>query len=383
MYKKKIAFVVAAPITAHAFLLDHIVCLMRRYEVHLIANFAGQDELKTEFETFGIMCHQVGIMRKISFINDLKALFTLYMLFRGQKFESVHSVTPKAGLHSACAGRLARVPHRVHIFTGQVWCTHKGVKRIMLKMFDKLIVALDTNLLVDGVGQRKFLIQEGVLSKKNSMVLANGSIAGIKLDRYIISDEVRSIERERFGFVDDNVVFIFLGRLNHDKGIGEIYEAFNRLVVECPKARLLFYGMDEDGYDQKVEAYPNIRKGENYFFPGLTRTPYMALQCGDVFVIPTKREGFGVSVLEAQALGLPVITSNCYGVVDASVEGQTGLRCGVSDVDGLYNCMRLYYDNEDLRKQHGLAGRKRVEELFDNVVVSQAWLNFYEEILGE
>lgn len=193
---------------------------------------------------------------------------------------------------------------------------------------------------------------------------------------------MRKEERSKLGLSDDQVVYIFLGRLNHDKGIGELYEAFNRLVAECPESILLFYGMDEEGYDAKVSEYSNIVRGKNYFFPGLTKTPFNALQAGDVFVLPTWREGFGVSVLEAQALGLPVITSDAYGVVDASVDGVTGLRCKVNDSEGLYRVMRQYYEDADLRRAHGLAGRKRVEEHFSNEVVSKAWRRIYEEMLG-
>ena len=377
---KKIAFVVAIPMTATAFLMDHIAALQSRYEVHLICNFPDE-ESKKNFETKGLICHTAPILRNINLIGDLKGLFALRKIFRKERFDCVHSVTPKAGLLTACAGWLARVPNRVHIFTGQVWATRKGAMRMMLKMMDRMIALFDTKILVDGEGQRQYLIQNGILSEKNSSVPANGSIAGIKLDRYVISDVVRKEEREKLGITSDDMVYIFLGRLNHDKGIGELYEAFNRLVTEWPKAKLLFYGMDEEGYDEKVADYPNIKRGENYFFPGLTKTPFNALQAGDVFVLPTWREGFGVSVLEAQALGLPVITSDAYGVVDASVEGVTGLRCHVNDPEGLYQCMKQYYHDADLRKAHGAAGRKRVEETFDNKLVSQAWVEFYQQML--
>ena len=382
MVKKKIAFVVAIPLTATAFLMDHIAALQRSYEVHLICNFPDEESKRT-FEGKGITCHSAPILRNINLIGDLKGLFALRKIFRKERFDCVHSVTPKAGLLTACAGWLARVPNRVHIFTGQVWATRKGGMRLMLKMMDKLIALFDTRILVDGEGQRQFLIKNGVLTEKNSSVPANGSIAGIKLERYVISEQVRRAERDNLGIPEDHVVYIFLGRLNHDKGIGELYEAFNRLVVDCPKAVLLFYGMDEEGYDEKVTDFPNIKKGENFFFPGLTKTPFNALQAGDVFVLPTWREGFGVSVLEAQALGLPVITSDAYGVVDASIPEVTGLRCGVNDPEGLYRCMKQYYDNPEMRKEHGINGRKRVEEDFSNDLVSAAWLDFYKEMLGE
>lgn len=382
MVKKKIAFVVAIPLTATAFLMDHIAALQRSYEVHLICNFPDE-ESKIPFEKKGITCHTAPILRNINLIGDLKGLFALRKIFRKENFDCVHSVTPKAGLLTACAGWLAGVPNRVHIFTGQVWATRKGAMRFMLKMMDKLIALFDTRILVDGEGQRQFLIKNGVLTEKNSSVPANGSIAGIKLERYVISEQVRRAERDNLGIPEDHVVYIFLGRLNHDKGIGELYEAFNRLVVDCPKVVLLFYGMDEEGYDEKVTDFPNIKKGENFFFPGLTKTPFNALQAGDVFVLPTWREGFGVSVLEAQALGLPVITSDAYGVVDASIPEVTGLRCGVNDPEGLYRCMKQYYDHPEMRKEHGKNGRKRVEEDFSNDLVSAAWLDFYKEMLGE
>lgn len=380
MKKKKIAFVVAIAGTAQAFLKDHISYLIQEYDVHLVANF--KQEEKGEFEQMGVICHDAPIERPISFVHDLKALFALRRLFNKEKFECVHSVTPKAGLLTALAGWMARVPNRVHIFTGQVWATRKGVMRTILKMMDKVIAGLDTLLLVDGQGQRQFLINEGVLKDTNSAVPANGSIAGIKLERYVRSEEVRKRERENLGFNEEDIVFVFLGRLNHDKGIGELFEAFNQMLPKMPNAKLLLYGTDEEGYDQKVNAYDNIKRGVNYFYPGRTSRPFEALQAGDIYVIPTWREGFGVSVLEAQALGLPVITSDAYGVVDASVEGETGMRCKVGDVPSLIESMTYYYNHPDVARQHGQAGRKRVEEYFDNAVVSQAWMDIYKGLMG-
>ena len=231
---------------------------------------------------------------------------------------------------------------------------------------------------MDGEGQRQFLIQQGVLKESYSCVLAKGSITGVELDKFVVLDDVRLRERSKFGFKADDVVYVFLGRLNHDKGIGELFAAFDKLVSEYDNAKLVLYGTDEEDYDQKVEKYPNIKRGVNYFFPGRTSQPYEALQVADVFVIPTWREGFGMSIIEAQGLGLPVITSDAYGVVDASVEGVTGLRCKVGDVESLYERMVEYQNNPTIRSEHGAAGRKRVEELYDNKVVTQAWVEYYK-----
>ena len=380
MKKKKIAFVVAIPGSAQSFLKNHFEELVKIYDVNLVANFPDE-ESKKEFEEMGVTCHGAPILRPISLGNDLKALAALRKLFKKEKFDSVHSVTPKAGLLTAVAGWMAGVKIRIHIYTGQVWATRKGIMRTILKWMDKIIATFDTHILVDGESQRQFLIKEGVVKAEKSRVLAHGSICGVKLERFCISEEVRKREREKFGFKDDDVVFIFLGRLNHDKGIGELYEAFNRLVPECPKAKLSLYGADEEGYEARAKDWPNLKRGENFFYPGSTPTPYDALQGGDVFVLPTWREGFGSSVIEAQALELPVITSDAYGVVDASVPNETGLRCHVDDPEGLYQCMKVYANDADLRKAHGKAGRERVFKLFDCHLVSKAWLEYYKELM--
>ena len=376
---KRICFVVAIPGTAESFLVNHFEQLTKRYEVSLVANFPSE-ESKRMFEQMGVRCLWAPIERPISLVHDLRALFALRKLFKREKFDSVHSVTPKAGLLTALAGWMAGVPIRIHIFTGQVWATRKGFMRGMLKFMDRLIATFDNHILVDGASQRQFLIREGVLKEENSRVLANGSICGVKLERFNISPSVRQQERAKFGLQDDDIVYIFMGRLNHDKGIGELYEAFNRLASECPKAKLMLYGSDEEGYEAKAKDYPNLRRDENFFYPGLTHTPFDALQGGDVFVLPTWREGFGSSVIEAQALGLPVITSDAYGVVDASVPNETGLRCHVNDPEGLYQCMKRYCDHPELIRQYGDAGRKRVFEKFDCKLVTEAWVEYYNEM---
>lgn len=380
MAKKKVAFVVTVAGTARSFLKDHMSYLVKEYDVHLVANFKPEE--RVEFEQMGVTCHNAPIQRPIKLGADLKALFALRKIFKKENFDCVHSVTPKAGLLTSVAGWMAGVKKRVHIYTGQVWATRKGVMRSILKMMDKVIAKFDTDILVDGQGQRQFLINEGVLKESNSSVLANGSIAGVKLERFVISEATRRVEREKLGFKDDDVCFIFMGRLNHDKGIGELFEAFDKLIPECPDAKLVLYGHDEEGYDPKAESYANIIRNVNYYYPGPTLKPFESLQAGDVFVLPTWREGFGMSVIEAQGLALPVITSDAYGVVDASVEGVTGLRCKVGDPISLYEVMKTYYDHSELIKKHGAAGRKRVIEKFDNKLVSQAWLDFYHKLLG-
>lgn len=377
--KKKMCFVVAVPITAQAFLKDHIKLLSKQYDIYLVGNINSEDDVK------GLAIagwKKIDIERGISITKDLRSIWQARHYFKQMKFDAVHSVTPKAGLVTALAGKLAGVKHRTHIFTGQVWATRTGVMRWVLKSIDKVIAKCDNHIMVDGMSQRAFLEKEGVLKLGKALVFCKGSIAGVNSERFVPDADARKEEREKIGVKEGVLTFIFLGRLNHDKGIGELYEAYNRLAAEEKDVFLLLVGFDEEGYLDKLSEYRNIQNGKNFHFYGLTNQPERVLNAGDVFVLPTYREGFGSSVLEAACIGLPCICSDAYGVLDAYVDSETGLQCKVGDVETLYYCMKKMHDNPELRMAMGKKSRERALKEFNVKPISEAWFNFYKNLLG-
>ncbi len=376
--RKKICFVVAVPMTAQAFLKDHIRLLSEHYDVYLVANINSEDEVK------GLALKgwkKIAIERGISIMKDIDAVAQLKKYFLEMQFDAVHSVTPKAGLVTALAGKLAGIKHRTHIFTGQVWATKTGMMRWLLKSIDKLIVWCDNHILVDGKSQRAFLEKEGVLESGKAMVFCQGSISGVNSERFVPDKVARKEERDKIGIKEGVLTYIFLGRLNHDKGIGELYEAFNKLASEVNDIFLLLVGSDEEGYLKKLLGYKNIQEGRNFHYYGLTRQPERVLNAGDVFVLPTYREGFGSSVLEAACIGLPCICSDAYGVLDAYVDGETGLQCKVGDAESLYLCMKKMHDDPELRMKMSKRSRERALRDFNVKPISEEWLRFYKNLL--
>lgn len=376
--KKKICFVVAIPTTARAFLRDHIAALSKEYDIYLMGNIKDKQDISILNLTGW---QQIDIERGISLWRDLKAVWQAWRYFQKMRFDAVHSVTPKAGLVSALAGKLAGIKHRTHIFTGQVWATQKGVMRYLLKFMDKMIARLDNHILVDGKSQRAFLVSEGVLREGQAEVFGKGSISGVNSKRFVPNAEARKTIRAELGIKDKMLCFIFMGRLNHDKGIGELYEAFNRLAEKMQDVYLLLVGRDEENYLDKLSRYNNIVKGSNFHFYGLTPKPETVLNVGDVFVLPTYREGFGSSVLEAACVGLPSICSDAYGVQDAYIEKETGLRCHVGDVESLYQCMKYMYEHPEEVKRMGENSRKRAIADFNGEKLTHYWVDFYKKIL--
>ena len=373
---RKICFITAVPASAEAFLKDHMDALRKEYKVYYVSNEYDPNNINVSFD--GYYC--VNIHRKISLKNDFKALWRLFKYFRTEKFDAVHSVTPKAGLLTALAAFFACIPVRIHIYTGQVWANKTGLLRFILKSMDKIIALFDNYLLVDGEGQRQFLIKNRVLKEKKSSVLGSGSICGVNLERFYPSADVRVEKRSAIGIDDSRTVFVFMGRLNHDKGVYELLSAYNRIASEREDVYLLLLGHDEENVSATFTNYEYIKVGSNFCYYGATSEPHFILQAGDVFVLPTYREGFGSSVIEASALGLPVICSDAYGVMDAMVDNVTGLRCKVGDSESLYFAMVKLADDKYLQKDLGNNGRERVVREFNGADVTKKWVQFYAEI---
>lgn len=377
--RKKVCFVVADPMTAVAFLRDPIEGLSSEFDISLAANMERHNEVKK----LNIKhLFDVKIARKTALFNDIIAVFELYFLFKREGFDAVYSLTPKAGFLTAIAAYFARTPHRIHTFTGQVWATKKGVRRQLLKLADRVIARLDNHLLTDGNSQHKFLIYNNITTKEIT-VLGDGSICGVDTKRFDPSKEIRGKIRAELGIDRSKIVYIFLGRINRDKGIFELLEAFDNLSSRAPRAYLLLVGYDEENCMQKLGNYKNIIVDKNFNYFGATDQPEALLQAADIFCLPSYREGFGSSVIEASCLKIPVICSDIYGLQDAMIECVSGLRCRVKDVKSLEEAMKTLYDEPLLRKKLGLAGRRRVLEKFSSERLTKAWVDFYCSIFKQ
>ena len=375
--KRKICFVVSKPGTAQ-FLSGAMSRLKEEYDLYLVANFNGESGI--EDLPLKSMKH-IQIERRPRPLTDLKALWQLYRYFQKNKFDVVHSYTLKASLLTAIAGWIARVPHRLRNFSGQLWCNMTGMKRRFYKTIEHIIVALDTDFIIDCNAQRQYLIDEGILKKHDqAKVMYRGSVCGIDSEKFKFNPAKRAEIREELNIADDVVVFIFLGRLRREKGVYELFEAFNHLAGENKNAYLLLVGNAEDDCLEHLCDYPNINEKDNCCVYGYTSAPSHLLSAADVYTLPSYREGFGLAALEAQAVGLPVICSDNYGMTDAMRDDITGLRCKVRDASSLYCCMKTLLEDEGLRKKMGQAGREWVVTDFPRDKVNDAWLEFYHNL---
>jgi glycosyltransferase involved in cell wall biosynthesis len=374
MERKKICFVVPSVGTARVFLKNHIEELSKYFDIYLVANVIENEIIYLNGFSIKKIKH-IKTTRGINLTSDLRTLTLLCFYFKKMKFDAVHTVTPKVGLLGILASRLVGIPNRIHIFTGQVWHTKKGVYKYFLKCLDRFSVWNATHILVDGQSQRQFLINNKIVAASNSFVLGKGSISGVDTNRFVPNAIIKKEVRAELGIKENEVVYMFLGRMNSEKGINELAEAFNILRKKHVNVRLLLVGGDEENMTPKV--IQKVKDIESVIFYGVTPTPERLIQACDIYCMPSYREGFGLSILEASLLGKPIICSDTYGLMESIIDNKTGLRHKVADVDSLHFAMEKLFNDKNLVESLGKEGRAYVLEHFSAKSISEKWLEFY------
>ncbi|MBK5721493.1 glycosyltransferase family 4 protein [Dysgonomonas sp. Marseille-P4677] len=363
---KKIMRVAAAPISLDILLRGQLRFLNNYYEVVGVAS-PDKDMHKKISDREQIRTIELRIERRISPFRDLIALINLYMLFRKEKPYIVHSLTPKAGLLSMVAARFARVPVRIHTFTGLIFPWEKGYMSKLLETMDRLTCIAATYVIPEGEGIRKKLINN-CKAYKLSNVLANGNINGVDLEYF----------KPAFKESDNTVTrFVFVGRIVRDKGIEELKEAFQRL----DNAELILVGPFEQELNPLSDSCMEwIRQGNGVISVGFKDDirPYLA--DADVFVFPSHREGFPNTPIQAGAMGLPSIATNICGCNEIIINGVTGLLIEPHNIDQLYEAMKLLAEDATLRKKMGMNARVHIAEKFSQQNVWNALLQFYQNV---
>lgn len=364
----------------------------------------------------GVKTIAVPMERHISPFKDLKSLWRLYRTFRREKPDMVHSMTPKAGLLCMMASKMARVPVRLHTFTGLVFPTAKGITRKILIFTDRLTCACATHIVPEGEGVKNDLTNNKI-TKKPLKVLGYGNVRGIDLSHYNPEDNEVCIEAEKIqkdliaaganNESDTNVeqglsaessnkvfTFIFVGRLVRDKGINELVAAFSDLNRELPNTRLLLVGSFESELDPLLpETLAAIENNPAIKAVGRQSDVRPWFKNADALVFPSYREGFPNVVIEAGAMGLPSIVTDINGSREIIEDGRNGLiipAIGGGDASPLTNrtqaltdAMRRMATDSDMREAMAREARPMVAARFEQGFVRSCLYEYYREILGK
>lgn len=327
------------------------------FDVYLLAPETEETKEFCEVENATLL--PINIEREIDPISDINTLLQLIRIFRKLRPDIVNLGTPKVSLLGMIAAKLMGIKKRIYTCRGFRFEHEAGRLRNILVMAEKITSRFAHRVIAISESVRELGIKENIFDGEKCVVIHKGSSNGVDLDAFspeiIDKDDIYRL-KNKLG-IDNHFVYGYVGRIVKRKGFSELYEAYCELYEKDEKMKLIVCGKPySDQIDESI-----VKNAENH--PGVTMTGlipfedvplYMSLF--DVFVLPAYWEGFGNVLIQAAAMGIPVISTHATGCKDAVNHGFNGELIEPKNVDELKNKMLFLKKNTELRKKYGRNG---------------------------
>lgn len=354
------------------------------YDVTLVCNMSdGFHDRHGDFAK----CVNLEMSRGVSVKDLFSCTFSLYKLFRKEKFDIVYYATPNVSLYASVAAALAGVKHRNYCQWGIRYVAFSGFKRKVFKFVEKLTCAFSKTVRSASPMNMEFSISEKLCKREKISVIGIGGTVGVELDKCENFDrsEARKKWRSHYGIPESAFVYGFVGRINVDKGIDELITAFKRVSETVSDASLVLIGDIDDINPIKQENLDYAKNAENIFMTGNVQSNliYEHMAMFDVLVHPSYREGFGKVLQEAMGMKVPVITTDIPGPSEVIENNVSGILAKVKDSSDLAEKMLLLCNDPSLRSSFAEEGYKRAKTYFDRPIMLKNILLDVNAIVGK
>ena len=341
------------------------------HENYDVTWLAGEEEYLHEFANEHVHFIPLNMKRGMAFDGPLR-IWQMYRIFRREKFDIVQYSTRNAGTYASIAAWMAGIKTRLYCQWGMMFIALKGLKRALLKWDEKLVVSLSTVVESESFSMYETAIAHGIYKPDKASVIWNGSACGVNLDRYIMANKPgwRKEVRRELGISEDARVFGYCGRITRDKGLNELFAAFKKVVEDTNRktdSYLLIIGRDDNAESINSELMAWAKSSPYVKFTGYTNNVPKYYSALDVFTSLSYREGFGLVVIEAAAMGVPGVVSDALGQRDTIEHMKTGYLVRTHNVDDVVDAMHFYIDQPEKAVEMGIDARKVVEEQYEQI----------------
>lgn len=382
---KKICMCTTVSITMKTFVVETAKYLYENcgYDITLICN---EDE---KFEkTLPDYLHFIPVhMARGIDLSAMKSIKQFIQIFKEQQFDMVQYSTPNAACYASIAAKIAKVPVRLYCQWGIRYVGMSGMSHKIFKAIEKMVCRNSTDIRAVSPMNKAFAVSEGLYPEEKAVVVGKGGTIGVDMKRYDISTkaEYRSSIRNQYNVSDDAFVFGFAGRVSADKGCTELLTAFQKITEFESKAMLLIVGPMEDNCGIPAEILEWVRKSKQVVMTGMIdgmkmNEYYSAM---DVLVHPTYREGFGMVLQEAGALGAAMITTKIPGASEVMEEGISCLLVDPKNVLDLEAAMKKLITDREYSQKIGQAAYERTKKYYDRPIMLENQRVDYEKLLSK
>lgn len=292
---------------------------------------------------------------------DPWSLGRLVFLARKLKIDLLHGHLMRGAFYAGLAGRLTGVPAVSTAHATNTWRRFNHSRKVIA-----VSCAVHEVLLSKGLPPGK------VRTIYNGVPVPDADLqAG------------RKALRKELGFSESDVVLCSVGRFIPDKGQDILIEALARLHRERQGFGAVLVGKAQGAWYEKVRTLAEDAGIDQLIrFPGFQENVTKFLFAADLFVLPSRRESFGLVLLEASAVGLPIVASRVGGIPEVVEEGVSGILFAPENAEELASCLSALLGDEKRRRELGRKSREVFAEKFSLAAMVQKTMALYQELLA-
>jgi glycosyltransferase involved in cell wall biosynthesis len=359
--KKRILIIASYPNSIIRFrgkLIDALID--RGVEVHVAApDLKPHHLIRTSLEKKGVSVHNIYLKRTgMNPLLDVCSLVSIVKVIREYKFSTVLSYTVKPVIYGSIAATIAGVPNRLALITGLGYAFTDGIENkrsflqlVLRKLYSIALARVDVTFFQNPDDEKLFRSSK-ILKEHSKTIVLNGS--GVDLEEFQVAP------------LQSKPKFLFIGRFLGDKGVREYVEAAKRIRVKNNMITFGLVGWIDDNPDSVQQNELELWKSSgDILYIGRLEDVRQAISESSVFVLPSYREGTPRTVLEAMAMGRPIITTNVPGCKETVIDGRNGFLISKQSVDDIVIAMKRFIDDPQLIKQMGQRSREIAEMKYD------------------
>lgn len=358
--KKKILFGTTVGLSAMALLRGQLAWFREQgWDVTLVTS--PDSDAKRAASREQVTLFGIPMKRNISLLYDLKSAVTWVRLIWREDPQVVNLGTPKASLLGTLAAWIRRVPRRIYTVRGLRLEGNSGLMSKLLWLMEWATIRMATDVIAVSPSLGKELVRQKLISSQDVWIIGEGSSNGVEAKA--IQNRIAQVDKNRLrrqlGISSTKFVIGYIGRVSPSKGVDTLLNA-----IQCEElannVELLVVGSIED---LKVEK-AIVEMGNRIHMVPWTDDVWGYLPAMDLLILPTLREGFPNTVIEAAAAGIPAITTRATGAIDSVIEGETGFLIDVGDVEALADRIKSLTNDPDLLFRLGANAKQRVKMQF-------------------
>jgi glycosyltransferase involved in cell wall biosynthesis len=356
--------------------------LMKEEGWELLLVSADGREVQSICRAEGVRHEVIPFVKGVNYVEDFISFWLLFQLIRKERPDVIHSFDSKAGFLGMLAGSLVGIPHRIHSITEMPVHTKDPQKG--LTFLEKWTFSNATSLWVNSTGMLSFFTSNSGIDADKFKLQGSGSTLGVDLEKFnrqVLKENHLVAATMRILPGENDFIILAIGALTKRKGVEDLIAAFLKSKIVSRSKLVLIGTFEQEEESLSQETIQTIREHPRVVQIDWTDHVDHHLALADVLVHPSHEEGFSNVLLEAAAMQVPIICSNCIGNASFIKQQKTGLVFPVGEVTVLIEAMEFAFVKRDTLASYTDALFEEVQAKYDRKIMRKLQVDAYRQLL--